>query len=300
MDAGWTAVSILYIHIREYILLDQRAAAGSDRLPGPLGHSMSNAKTRALALAVLAAAATASSAAAEVKAKHPDGLQAFVHGAPPDPTPAWTLAAGGRIYDTWWDALDRKKPSGTNPAYPTTGKRTGATTWRCVECHGWDYKGKDGLYRDGERYTGIKGIRAAEGRDVKAIARALRVEPHNYTSEMISDEELARVAAFVARGQHEVDRFIDAKTNRALGDGRRGAALFQTTCAACHGFDGRALNWGDKDGPAYIGTEASKLPAEVLHKIRNSHPGAAMINLRALPIKDAVDVLTYAQTLPTK
>jgi hypothetical protein len=38
----------------------------------------------------------------------------------------------------------------------------------------------------------------------------------------------------------------------------------------------------------------------VLHKIRNAHPGAAMINLRAFPLQDAIDTLAYAQTLPEK
>ncbi|MFZ5693667.1 MAG: c-type cytochrome [Pseudomonadota bacterium] len=228
------------------------------------------------------------------------GLTEFIHGAPRQPSEAWLRAAGGRIYDNWWDALDRKKPEGTHPAYPNTGKRTGANTWRCVECHGWDYNGKDGLYGSGERYTGIKGIRRAAGRDLKSIMALLRGQPHNYTQEMIKDEELRRVAIFVSRGQDNPDRFINVRTGKVKGDAQRGAALFQTMCAACHGFDGRALNWGTAEAPAFIGTEANKFPQEVLHKIRNSHPGAAMINFRAFPLEDAINVLAYAQTLPTK
>lgn len=238
--------------------------------------------------------------AAAADEPHKPELQSFVHGWPAAPSTAWSLAAGGRIYDNWWEALDRKKPEGNNPAYPAAGKRTGATTWRCVECHGWDYKGKDGLYGSGERYSGVKGIRAAEGRNPAAIARLLRTAPHNYSPDMIRDEELSLVAAFVSRGQHETDRFIERKSGRVKGDAKRGAAFFQTMCAACHGFDGRALNWGTPAEPGYVGTEARALPWEVLHKIRNAHPGAAMINLRALPMKDAVDVLAYAQTLPEK
>ena len=85
-----------------------------------------------------------------------------------------------------------------------------------------------------------------------------------------------------------------------LGNVERGKSIFQTICAACHGFDGRLINWGTVEEPSYVGTEASRLPDEVLHKLRNSHPGAAMVNLRALPLSDAVDVLTYAATLPTR
>jgi thiosulfate dehydrogenase len=227
-------------------------------------------------------------------------LADFIHGAPPQPTEVWLRAAGGRIYDNWWEALDRKNPEATNPAYPKTGKRTGATTWRCVECHGWDYNGRDGLYGSGERYTGIKGIRGAIGRNVDRIMAMLRAAPHNYRPDMINDEELRRVAIFVSRGQDNADRLIDLKTGNTKGNPVRGAGLFQTTCAACHAFDGRALNWGTAQEPAYVGTEANAFPHEVLHKIRNAHPGVAMINLRGFALQDAIDLLAYARTLPAK
>lgn len=254
----------------------------------------------AIVLLSLSCLAVVSAAGLARDAVHSAAQEGFVHGAPSQPSRAWTLAAGGRIYDTWWEALDRKKPEGTNPSYPANGKRTGATTWRCVECHGWDYQGKDGLYRSGERYTGIKGIRDARGRSKASLVELLRAAPHNYTIEMIRDDELQRLVAFIKSGQHDTDAFIDRTTGKVRGDANRGAALFQTQCAACHGYDGRALNWGTAQEPGYIGTESKALPWEVLHKIRNAHPGAAMINLRALPLSDAVDVLTYAQTLPEK
>jgi thiosulfate dehydrogenase len=254
---------------------------------------------RSLALLAVCASISAEALRAENLSHRPD-QQDFVHGSPDRPSKSWMLAAGGRIYDNWWDALDRKKPDGTNPSYPSTGKRQGATTWRCVECHGWDYKGKDGLFSSGERYTGVMGIRGARSMSVAQITKMMRRAPHNYTPEMIRDDELGRLALFVREGQHDADLHIDRKTAKAKGDAARGAAVFQTVCAACHGFDGRLLNWGTKDEPAFVGTEARKFPAEVLHKIRNSHPGAAMVSLRAFPLADAVDVLAYAQSLPEK
>ncbi len=256
--------------------------------------------------AALLVSAAGSLAAQEAnKAGEPDQIGRFLHGAPDKPTEIWLRAAGGRIYDNWWEALDRKKPEGAHPAYPKGGKRAG-NSWRCVECHGWDYNGRDGLYRRGgtyfgpDRYTGIKGIRAAAGRDVGRIMAQLRAAPHGYTPDMITDEELRRVAIFVSRGQDNADRSIDRKTGNTRGDLTRGAALFDTTCAACHGFDGRVLNWGSAQEPAFIGTEANTYPHEVLHKIRNAHPGAAMVNLRAYPLKDAIDLVAYARTLPVK
>lgn len=233
------------------------------------------------------------------KPEHAAEAQEFVHGAPADPSEAWTLAAGGRLYDNWWEALDKPEPKGTHPSYPASGKAEGKATWRCKECHGWDYKGRNGRYKEGSHATGIIGIDGAAGRKVEDITKLLRSPLHGYTPEMLTDIELARVAAFVSRGQHDMSEVVDAD-NKPKGDVTRGKDLFQTICAACHGFDGRLLNWGTAEAPAYIGTEASKLPDEVTHKLRNSHPGAAMINTRALPLRDTIDVLTYAATLPTK
>ena len=238
------------------------------------------------------------SAFAQEKKEHGAEAQSFVHGAPGDPSEAWTLAAGGRIYDNWWEALDRKKPQSGHPSYPAEGKAEGPGTWRCKECHGWDYKGRDGEYSTGSHYSGIKGIRAARGRSPDAIMKMLRAPLHGYTPEMITDVELRRLALFVSKGQHDVDRLKNAKSGQPVGNLARGRELFQTTCAACHGYDGRMLNWGSKEEPAYIGTDSNKFPWEFLHKVRNSHPGAAMINLRALSIEDAASVLAYSRTLP--
>jgi thiosulfate dehydrogenase len=232
---------------------------------------------------------------------HDPKAQAFVHGAPEAPTEAWTLAAGGRIYDNWWEALDRKEPKGTHPSYPKASKQAGSATWRCKECHGWDYRGNQGIYGSGSHYTGIPGINGAIGKPTEEIAVMLRDASHGYTPDMINDDELTRVAAFVSRGQVDVAKYVDLKTRKVVaGNANRGREIFQTTCAACHGFDGRLLNWGEKDEPAYIGTEAKSAPDEVLHKILNSHPGVQMINLRAFPLDDAVDILAYTATLPEK
>src|SRR3989338_7187253 len=66
---------------------------------------------------------------------------------------------GGVLYDSWYGALGKEAPKETHPAYPKAGKQKGATTWRCKECHGWDYKGASGVYSKGGHYTGIPGIR---------------------------------------------------------------------------------------------------------------------------------------------
>ncbi len=233
--------------------------------------------------------------------EHSPEAQDFVHGAPDNPSEAWTLAAGGRIYDDWASALDREEPEGTNPAYPVAinAKQTGYGTWRCKECHAWDYKGKDGIYAKGSHFTGIPGIEGAIGRPVEQIVPILRDANHPYTPEMITDAEMLRVAAFVSRGQVDMRSFLDYETRTVnAGDVDRGRNIFQTTCAACHGFDGRLLDWGGEGEHNYVGTEAVEVPDEVMHKILNAHTGVQMINLRAFPLVNAIDLIAYAATLP--
>lgn len=227
------------------------------------------------------------------------GSPDFVHGLPTNPEEAWLLAAGGRIYDNWWNALDVAEPKGTHPSYPEAGAKSGNTTWRCKECHGWDYQGKDGVYSQGSHYSGIVGINGAVGRPVEQIAALLRDDTHLYTTDMINNEQMGRIAAFVSRGQVDMSQYIDLSTREIIaGDINAGRGIFQTICAACHGFDGRLIDWGSGDENAYVGTESLAAPDEVLHKILSSHPGAAMVNLRAFGVSHAANVLAYAATLP--
>lgn len=212
----------------------------------------------------------------------------------------WATARGGQLYDKWWVVLGREPPKETHPAYPDTGKKSGSSTYRCKECHGWDYRGVDGAYGKGSHYSGIKGIRAMVGADPKGIAKALRAAPHGYTKEMIPDRELHNVALFVSLGQMEMDRYVDRATNKARGEAERGARYYQTICAVCHGFDGKLINFHDEQEPEFIGTIARDNPWEFLHKARFGQPGIPMISLITLPLQDLADILAYAQTLPAE
>jgi hypothetical protein len=173
-------------------------------------------------VAALAFLATAAPSFADPKNNHSEEATEFVHGSPAEPTEAWTLAAGGRIYDNWWEALDKNEPTGSHPAYPASAKKSGPATWRCKECHGWDYRGKDGRYGSGSHATGIKGIDGAKGADVAGIVKLLRGKPHGYTEAMISDKQIERVAAFVSRGQDDVRSVVNPDTGDVTGDSNGG------------------------------------------------------------------------------
>lgn len=251
-------------------------------------------KVLTLALCVLAQAAGAQDR--DDESYHAD----FIFGAPADPSEAWKITRGGRLYDNWYATQGKDGPEDTHTAWPDSNtNQKGSTTWRCKSCHGWDYRGAEGKYGSGSYQTGIAGVLGYSG-DALALEQALRSEPHGYTEEMIPSEQAQYIAAFLAGGLDDMNTVIDFDTGDVTGDLGNGAAVFQTTCASCHGFDGRALNWGEADEPGFVGTEANANPWEVLHKIRNGHPGVEMISLRSFDFQTAADVLAYTRTLPEK
>ena len=91
---------------------------------------------------------------------------------------AWTIVRGGQMYDKWWNVMYLPEPGETHAAYPADAAKSGSTTWRCKECHGWDYRGVDGAYAGGSHFTGIGGIRDFVGVNPDEIAAALVGPPH--------------------------------------------------------------------------------------------------------------------------
>ncbi|MBT3237271.1 MAG: c-type cytochrome [Rhodospirillaceae bacterium] len=203
------------------------------------------------------------------------------------------IAHGGLLYDKWYGITEGDIPRKTNASYPTTAKKKGKTTWRCKECHGWDYRGVDGAYGDtsNSHHTGLKGIRGAAGMDPAKIVASLKSATHGYTSDMMTDMEFNNLAMFVSKGQVDMSKIIDGKMIK--GDKVRGKNLYSTICAGCHGDDGKKI----KDMPP-LGEVAKANPWETIHKIRNGQPGEKMPALRALPLDVSVDIAAHSQTLP--
>ena len=217
-----------------------------------------------------------------------------------DPTNIWTISRGGQLYDKWWEVIEAAPPKETHPAHPAAGKKKGSATWRCKECHGWDYKGVEGAYGKGSHYTGLKGVRGVADIDPGRIHQIIMDKTHAFTPAMMPHSAMEKLALFLSLGQVDMDKYIDRATRKARGDRRRGAAFFQNICAVCHGFNGKAINFKDEKKPEYIGTVAQENPWETLHKIRFGQPGVGMVALSVLSIQDQVDILAYTQTLPAK
>jgi len=207
-----------------------------------------------------------------------------------DTSEAARIAHGGQLYDKWWKTLKVSEPTGTHTAYPADAAKSGSATWRCKECHGWDYIGAEGRYSSGSHFTGIPGIQSMAGGDTTEIAAAIRGEPHNLGPDMINDSALADLALFVSKGQFDVVSFLDE--GKSTGDPVLGKAAYQTVCAGCHGLDGRKIT----EMPP-MGELAGNAP-EMMHKIMNGQPTETMPAMRIFGPQLAADIVAYVATLP--
>ncbi|NCF11708.1 MAG: hypothetical protein GWP66_13725 [Gammaproteobacteria bacterium] len=208
---------------------------------------------------------------------------------------ASTLVRGGLLYDKWYKVIGADKPTSDHPAYPKDKKYAGKpdANWRCKECHGWDYRGSAGAYSSGKHFSGIKGIDGMQGADPAKVVAVLKGSAHGY-GDALSAEDLNALAMFVAKGQVDMDRWIDRASKQPKGDAARGVAYYNTVCANCHGMDGLEPKEMKPFG-AQMGN-----PWEVMHKILNGQPDENMPALRVFDHQIAADIMAHMTTLPKK
>ncbi len=215
------------------------------------------------------------------------------------------VTEGGRLYDKWYKALGMEAPAGDHPlwATQTTNTRTGEDTWRCKECHGWDYKGKDGIYGSGSHLTGFPGLMDApkmSAADLTAWLNGGKNPDHDFSSYM-DEAQINMMVAFIQKGIVDTSPFINADKT-VNGNAEHGKSLFLTTCARCHGEDGKKINFGDASEPEFLGTVAADNPWEFFHKDSFGQPGAPMpagLNF-GWTLQDIADILAFVQSLPAK
>lgn len=211
------------------------------------------------------------------------------------------VTEGGRLYDKWWEALGMDEPSGDQPlwATQTTNTRSGADTWRCKECHGWDYKGVEGAYGSGSHMTGFVGVYGAKDMSAEEIVAWLdgTNNPDHDFSQYFGEEQMAMFVAFLQQ-LPDVSMYINADKS-VNGDAAKGQELYQEGCSRCHGDDGKQIKFGDEAEPEYVGTIANDNPWEFFHKASYGQPGEHMpsgINF-GWSLQDIADLLTFAQSL---
>jgi cytochrome c5 len=205
---------------------------------------------------------------------------------------ASSIARGGRLYDKYWTENKAAKPGDDHPAYTVKGGKYGKdASWRCKECHGWDYLGKDGAYAAGGHATGIKGVQGAVGKDAAVIAAVLRDKTHGYTEAQLSAKDVDDLALFISKGQTDMKQYVDYAAKKAKGDVAKGEEYYNTVCAGCHGADGKKITNAPPLG-------SIQNPQEMIHKVMNGQAGEPMPALRLFGPQVAADLVGYMMTLP--
>ncbi len=194
---------------------------------------------------------------------------------------------GGLLYDKWWVVNEGPEPAGDHPLYPPVGQKSGSTTFRCKECHGWDYKGADGAYRSGSHFTGIGGVygttlSASELFDLIRNpdgdgSSGTTVNGHDFGNIGLTDLDTWDLVDFLLIELLDTDLYI-GPFNNFIGNETQGDWNFNHhgMCWSCHGADGTEINFGTPEDPIWVGTVASENPWEFLHKARFGQPGTAM------------------------
>ncbi|MEE8393265.1 MAG: c-type cytochrome [Rhodospirillales bacterium] len=220
-----------------------------------------------------------------------------------------SIIRGGRLYDNWFKTTNAAPPMVRHPSYPPAGGLAGdpAQQWLCKECHGWDYRGKDGAYGAGRHYTAIKGINEMAGANPEKIAAILRNKTHGYKYltatqgeitvllGLVDEKDMRDLANFVSLGQVDMDMYIDRASKRAKGDRSRHSDHYNTICGGCHGRDGMKI----RTIPP-LSQVANENPWMAMHKLLNGHPDKKMPALRALGMQKLTDILAYIQGLPSE
>lgn len=212
---------------------------------------------------------------------------------------------GARIYDNWMTALDLKPPEEDQPLWgeQDNNTRSGEVTWRCKECHGWDYKGEEGAFgSDSIRFTGFPSLMAAVGTSQEEVIAHLDGSnnlSHNFL-DITNPNAVNDLAVFLRTMQADMALIIDYETGLALGDENSGEALYRLACAECHGSTGRRINFSSSVSPLYVGDLAAVDPWKTAHIIRFGTAVGTMPGTEELgwSLSTVADLLVFSQTLP--
>ncbi len=224
-----------------------------------------------------------------------------------DPPSQQDLIRGGQLYDSWYAVLGVEAPQGNMPIWSrqSSNTRSGAVTWRCSECHGWDYRGVKGEYGSGSHATGFPDIYTlVQDLSVDDITGHLhgKLDPAHDFSAYLDDASIDQLALFLKNGLIDDSVYINPISLRVIEPNiEHGKQLFQGTCQKCHGEDGTKIVIRIEGIDEYLGSVANRDPWRFLHRTRFGVAGVDMpvgLSLGWRP-EDGRDVLAYAQSLPS-
>ncbi len=212
---------------------------------------------------------------------------------------------GGQLYVAWDVVIGlERSPVTMHPLWPQNAVEASTRrTWRCVNCHGWDYRGAEGLtlasvvknsdYPSLYRFTG-------ESQDNIIAWLNGENDPRHDFSALLSETDLLDLSVFLSTSLLAPELIADLKSRTVQGTVEVGSALYQEWCYDCHGAEGERVNFGSAKTPIFMGDLAWQNPWRIAHVVRFGH---ILINMppaeqAGISFSQQIDLLAYSQTLP--
>lgn len=214
---------------------------------------------------------------------------------------------GGLLYEAWDKLADKSVPEGDHPLWKERkgNEASGTVTWRCVTCHGWDYKGVDGAAAEGTIwYTGFSGVFQVKvlnysEEEIVSWLDGGNNPNHNFMP-YLGEQGVYDLAAFLSQDLIDMEVFINYELKESIGRGADGEILYKDACKACHGNDGAKINFGTFESPVFMGNIGLTNPWRIAHLMRFGHINVDTPTMEELrwTILDVADLLDYLRLLP--
>jgi mono/diheme cytochrome c family protein len=205
---------------------------------------------------------------------------------------AWADSIGGQLYSDWPQVMLFRGPFAKHPLWTGSPSAINTETWRCVNCHGWDYRGGEGVGGDLGVIPKVPGLRHLVGADRRTVADGITKGDHGFAANQLSADALRFLVDFLIEGQRAVVDLAE-KARRSGADAGAGAARYANICRVCHGPNGARLNLGSERFPATLPTLARTKPWKFLHGVRFGHAGV-MPSFVMFEEAEFLNLLTYA------
>lgn len=209
---------------------------------------------------------------------------------------AFIVSLGGKLYDNYWAGSGAVPPEMRNPAYPSDLTVSDTDSWRCVSCHGWDYRGAAKTNNSPQQQKQFVGLQHLQGTDpFKMLELFTRAHPDQKALSS-GGLPLDLLLLFLTVGQYDPANF---KMDKAASKENlnRGRDVFEGVCMSCHDPDGKSGFQVSTGIRASLGWQARNQPKQMIHKIINGVPGESMLALRFLDETVIADLIAYLKTL---
>ncbi len=205
---------------------------------------------------------------------------------------AWEESIGGQLYSDWPQVMLYRGPFAKHPLWAGDAAAINTETWRCVNCHGWDYRGGAGVGGDLGVVANVPGLRHLVGASRRTVADGINHKNHGFAGNQLSADALSYLVNFLIEGQRAVVD-LAAKARQSGADAEAGGQRYAEVCRVCHGPSGTRLNLGSEQFPETLPTLARTKPWKFLHGVRFGHAGV-MPAFVMLDDAEFLNLLTYA------